>query len=198
MKNKKTYLVIMLLASICGPLFAGNVSLVSDAAASTVVAPEFDGIYIETKDGKLVELVPTKCYKSQVWSGRNLSVMDMVNAPLIQYAYPDMRCKNVNVNDFVAIKTRGVLFKYHDVHRVGWNVLDGKTSGFFENKGPGVEGKPFYFAHSPIDLRSKSIGQDSIYYKPKEALAAGPYCLIDGKNYYAFNLIDPKSEGAKK
>ncbi len=161
--------------------------------------PEFDGGYILTTDGNLIEVHEQK-YKEQYWTtvlidkknNRAFSPSMMVRMAKNPWSY----CVDISkAPEIEQSKFKGFYLKgRYDYSLFGFAKLDKlKLSqiGLFENKGPAKEGETIYITKWPshkVDWREKTINSNLSYYKPKVKFEKGLYVAWPG-SFFVFKII---------
>lgn len=145
------------------------------AVLAEIPVPEFDGAYIVTRDGELVELDSK--------TGMNHTVMKGPGTYFSFRGRPEPgEVKSRNIQGFAI---RGS----HDFSDISLAFMIP-----FDSSIPGKEPDNFYSGF-PVDFRKKSIGADTYYLQPRQAMPAGKYMIWTGNTVWPFRLTGMECPG---
>lgn len=153
--------------------------------------PEFDGCYIKLKDNTFVELLPTKAGFTYKEGTSFTNFRNPKNK--VAYIYDEDRIgmHEIDINHFSGIAWRDInIRKFKDA--ITFHELGKVTAGqVLMPNGHNV----LYVPIRKIQLRKKSLGSDTYYFKPRDTLHVGEYLVYKSKRFYLFRII---SENRKK
>lgn len=154
--------------------FAILFCLAGIALAEDIIEPEFDGCYVLTQNGKLVELTATEGEMGMY--GKRFKDRKYIKCVLAWKA----RQTATNVGSFKALILKGPYsFEHFSLHP----VLEGKVWIV-----PHSSKQHVYVPGEKIHFRSKTIGSNIFYVVPKQPLSKGKYIAWLGENLWFFDF----------
>jgi len=144
--------------------------------------PEFDGCYIKLTSGKFVEMKLQKARKTYINGTSWDSFMDPSRQ--VFYVTDKHSITSVNSGEVLGIAWRESGISYvKDAVSIHPLVIKTKAECILPN---GV--KKAYGPGRKIETRSKLLGQDTYYFKPRNKLPDGEYVVWLGKTFYLFRV----------
>ncbi len=172
---KRLVLGILSIMIIGNVLFAGE------------KVPEFDGGYVKLVNGKFIEMDSVKAYKTQITRG-TMGIRAILSLPQTYYTISKKSMIPVDGNNFKGIAIRGnYKFKNFSLHPLRSKKLE-KNEGLFENHGPATKASTLYTNGKTIKIRSKSLGNNTYYFAPKDKLPKGEYVAWLGLVFWLFEV----------
>lgn len=153
---------------------------------------EFDGGYLHTKDEKYIELPEVQCYNIKInkvsdgFEGHFKSLGGRGEYYIVASQMHNMI--TIKQSHFKGILVKGRYnFDYFTLHpllkksiRRGYSII--------KNNGPATEYSPYFTPGDEIDVRTKSLGNNSYYWEPRHILPRGEYVAWIGKSFWVFEI----------
>lgn len=156
------------------------ITMLSAPAWAADPEPEFDGVYLLSKDGKFTELTETT-----VWRSVLEDIAKVTGAVRTIFYMVDRSKRGVmKAEDFASIAVRGKLAGTQaQLHSLASATLAPKEYVTNETTPLIKKGKPYFVATGSFELRTKSNGQTR-YHVPKQPLGKGEYVVNLNGHYW--------------
>lgn len=156
------------------------------AAFAADPEPEFDGVYLMSKDGNFVELAETTVWRSVLLNPDGQQLSDRVRT--VFYMIDKSKRGVAKAAELTAIAIRGKWSGAQaQLHRLGAATLAPKEAVQNETEPLIKRGKPYFIATGSFELRTKSNGQTR-YHVPKQPLGKGEYVFNLAGHYWIVEL----------
>lgn len=165
---------------------AAAIAILSAPAWATDPEPEFDGVYLLSKNGSFVELAETTVWRSVLLNPDGQQLSDRVRT--VFYMIDKSKRGVAKSAEFTAVAIRGKWSgSQAQLHRLGAAALAPKEAVQNETEPVIKRGKPYFIATGSFELRTKVNGQTR-YHVPKQPLGKGEYVVNLNGHYWIMEL----------